>query len=128
VPLYVNFQGKVHRDWIDIDPAKIIAGVQAGADLPSTSQPSPEDFAQAYAAAEEGATEILAITITSGMSGTFQSANLAAKDAPCRSRSSTARTPAPASPSWCARRRGCATRAPSRDEIVGDPRGMKRRT
>jgi DegV family protein with EDD domain len=81
VPLYVNFQGKVHRDWIDIDPAKIIAGVQAGADLPKTSQPSPEDFTQAYASAvKEGATEILAITITSGMSGTYQSATLAAKD------------------------------------------------
>jgi DegV family protein with EDD domain len=82
VPLYVNFQGKVHRDWIDIDPAKIIAGVQAGADLPKTSQPSPEDFSKAYAkAVEEGATEILVITITSGMSGTYQSATLAAKDA-----------------------------------------------
>jgi len=82
VPLYVNFQGKVHRDWLDIDPAKIVAGVQAGADLPTTSQPSPEDFTQAYAAAvAEGATEILVVTITSGMSGTFQSANLAAKDA-----------------------------------------------
>ena len=82
VPLYVNFQGKVHRDWVDIDPGKIIAGVQAGADLPSTSQPSPEDFAKAYAAAvAEGATEILAITISSGISGTFQSANLAAKEA-----------------------------------------------
>jgi DegV family protein with EDD domain len=82
VPLYVNFQGKVHRDWIDIDPAKIIAGVQAGADLPKTSQPSPEDFAQAYASAvKEGATEVLVITITSGMSGTYQSATLAAKDA-----------------------------------------------
>ena len=82
VPLYVNFQGKVHRDWLDIDPARIVAGVQAGADLPTTSQPSPEDFTQAYAAAvAEGATEILVVTITSGMSGTFQSANLAAKDA-----------------------------------------------
>ncbi|MFU8889107.1 MAG: DegV family protein [Trueperaceae bacterium] len=82
VPLYVNFQGKVHRDWADIDPARIIAGVQAGADLPSTSQPSPEDFAKAYAeAVAAGATEILTITISSGISGTFQSANLAAKDA-----------------------------------------------
>ncbi|MFO8150869.1 MAG: DegV family protein [Trueperaceae bacterium] len=82
VPLYVNFQGKVHRDWVDIDPAKIIAGVQAGADLPSTSQPSPEDFAKAYAGAvADGATEILTITISSGISGTFQSANLAAKEA-----------------------------------------------
>jgi DegV family protein with EDD domain len=82
VPLYVNFQGKVHRDWVDIDPAKIIAGVQAGADLPSTSQPSPEDFTKAYAGAvADGATEILTITISSGISGTFQSANLAAKEA-----------------------------------------------
>lgn len=82
VPLYVNFQGKVHRDWVDIDPAKIIAGVQAGADLPSTSQPSPEDFTKAYSAAvADGATEILTITISSGISGTFQSANLAAKEA-----------------------------------------------
>ncbi len=81
VPLYVNFQGKMHRDWVDIDPARIVAGVQGGADLPSTSQPSPEDFATAYAKAiAAGATEILAITITSGMSGTFQSANLAAKE------------------------------------------------
>jgi DegV family protein with EDD domain len=81
VPLYVSFQGKVHRDWIDIDPARIVAGVQGGADLPTTSQPSPEDFSKAYAAAiAAGATEILAITITSGMSGTFQSANLAAKE------------------------------------------------
>jgi DegV family protein with EDD domain len=83
VPLYVHFQGEVYRDWIDIDPARIVAGVESGADLPSTSQPSPEDFSRAYAeAAAAGATEILTITITSGMSGTFQSANLAAKDAP----------------------------------------------
>ena len=41
VPLYVHFQGEVYRDWIDIDPARIVAGVEAGADLPSTSQPSP---------------------------------------------------------------------------------------
>ena len=82
VPLYVNFQGKVHQDWIDIDPAKIVAGVAAGADLPTTSQPSPEDFTKAYAAViAEGASEILVVTISSALSGTYQSANLAAKDA-----------------------------------------------
>lgn len=82
VPLYVNFQGKMHQDWIDIDPAKIIAGVQAGAALPTTSQPSPEDFAKAYTAAKAaGATEILVTTISSPLSGTYQSANIAAKEA-----------------------------------------------
>ncbi len=82
VPLYVAFQGKTHKDWVEISPKDIITGVQAGADLPSTSQPSPEDFAAAYRAAKEkGATEILVVTISSELSGTFQSANIAAKDA-----------------------------------------------
>jgi len=82
VPLYVNFQGKMHRDWIDITPAKIIEGVAAGADLPTTSQPSPQDFADAYArVVAAGADTILTITITSELSGTFQSANLAAEKA-----------------------------------------------
>ncbi len=82
VPLYVAFQGKTHKDWVEIAPKDIIAGVQAGADLPSTSQPSPEDFAAAYRSAkEQGATEILVVTISGELSGTFQSANLAAKEA-----------------------------------------------
>jgi DegV family protein with EDD domain len=82
VPLYVAFQGKTHKDWVEIAPKDIIAGVQAGADLPSTSQPSPEDFAAAYRSAKQkGATEILVVTISSELSGTFQSANLAAKEA-----------------------------------------------
>lgn len=82
VPLYVAFQGKTHKDWVEIQPKDIIAGVQAGADLPSTSQPSPEDFSVAYREAiAAGATEILVVTISSPLSGTFQSANLAAKDA-----------------------------------------------
>jgi DegV family protein with EDD domain len=82
VRLYVAFQGKTHKDWLEINPKDIIAGVQAGADLPSTSQPSPEDFAAAYRSAKaQGATEILVVTISSEISGTFQSANLAAKEA-----------------------------------------------
>ena len=82
VPLYVAFKGKTHKDWVEISPKDIIAGVQAGADLPSTSQPSPEDFSAAYRAAKaKGATEILVVTISSELSGTFQSANLAAKEA-----------------------------------------------
>ncbi|HZJ08503.1 MAG TPA: DegV family protein, partial [Trueperaceae bacterium] len=33
VPLYVNFQGETKRDWLDITPADIIAGVAAGDDV-----------------------------------------------------------------------------------------------
>jgi DegV family protein with EDD domain len=81
VSLYVNFQGKIHRDWADINPDVIISGVKGGAALPTTSQPSPEDFAQAYQAAiGAGASEILVVTISSAISGTYQSATLAAKE------------------------------------------------
>jgi DegV family protein with EDD domain len=80
VPLYVNFKGGVYRDWLEITPKDIVEGVQAGAPIPSTSQPSPQDFTDAYDAAKaEGADEILCITISSGLSGTYASATLAAE-------------------------------------------------
>ncbi len=83
VALNVHFQGQTHRDWLDITPADIIRGVQGGADLPTTSQPSPADFGKAYQdAAATGATEVLVVTISGELSGTYQSANLAAKDSP----------------------------------------------
>lgn len=78
VPLYVNFKGGTHKDWIEINPKDIVEGVAAGAGMPSTSQPSPEDFGSAYnEAVKQGAEEILCLTISSELSGTFQSANLA---------------------------------------------------
>ena len=82
VHLYVAFKGETHRDWIDITPKVIIEGVKAGADLPTTSQPSPEDFTTGYkAAVADGAEQILVITISSAISGTLQSANIAAESA-----------------------------------------------
>lgn len=83
VPLYVNFQGEVFKDWLEINPHDIVEGVRAGAAIPSTSQPSPQDFTEAFQrAAERGASEILCITISSKLSGTYGSATIAAKDAP----------------------------------------------
>lgn len=82
VPLYVTFKGEVYKDWLEISPHKIIEGVAEGADLPTTSQPSPQDFEEIYrAAAAEGAEQILCLTISSELSGTYQSANLAKESA-----------------------------------------------
>ena len=83
VPLYIEFEGKTHRDWVDISASDVIRGVELGADLPTTSQPTPKDFEDAYAAAvTEGAEAIICITISSDLSGTFQSANIAANTSP----------------------------------------------
>lgn len=83
VPLYIEFQGKTHRDWLDITPSDIIRGVEQGADLPTTSQPTPKDFEGVYAeAATGGAEAILCLTISSSLSGTYQSATIAAETSP----------------------------------------------
>lgn len=48
----------------------------------STSRPSPAAFLEAYEqAAAEGATEVLSVHVSSAMSGTYDSAELAARDA-----------------------------------------------
>ncbi len=81
VPLYVNFKDEVYKDWLEITPEEIIIRVNAGADLPKTSQPTPADFEAAYkAAVQAGAEEILCLTISSGLSGTYQSAKLAGQN------------------------------------------------
>jgi DegV family protein with EDD domain len=50
--------------------------------LPTTAQPSPQQFALAYErAAEEGADEIVAVTVTSKISGTYNSAVIALEHA-----------------------------------------------
>lgn len=83
VPLYVHFRDQVYKDWVEITPPEIVEGVRQGADVATTSQPTPEDFAEAYReAAADGAEQALVITLTSDLSGTHQSATLAAKEAP----------------------------------------------
>jgi len=79
VPLYVHFQGKTFKDWEEITPTDLFRGVNAGADLPTTSQPSPQDFEDAYTQALEHAERIISIHISSKLSGTFQSASIAAE-------------------------------------------------
>ena len=82
VPLYVNFKGQVLKDHLEINTSTIFEGVKGGAAMPSTSQPTPVDFENAFKKALEKAEHVLCLTISSGLSGTFQSANLAAQTLP----------------------------------------------
>lgn len=83
VPLYVHFKGETYKDWLEITPPELMRGIEGGADTPTTSQPTPEDFAVAYReAVEAGADAILVVALSQTLSGTYQSATLAAKDAP----------------------------------------------
>ncbi len=79
VPLYVHFLGDTYKDWEEVRPADIFKGVREGGELPTTSQPSPQDFESAYEAALERAERVLSIHISSKLSGTYQSASIAAE-------------------------------------------------
>jgi DegV family protein with EDD domain len=80
VPLYVLFGGEMHRDGLDITPTDLFKGLREGKKTPSTSQPSPAEFAQVYSKALETASEVLSIHISGQLSGTVGSARLAAQD------------------------------------------------
>lgn len=80
VPLYVLFGGQMYRDGLEITPTDLFAGLREGKKTPSTSQPSPAEFASAYTAALEHADEVLSVHISAKLSGTVGSAQLAARD------------------------------------------------
>lgn len=78
VPLTVVVDGDEYREFVDMGADEFYERVAAGAKV-STSQPPPGLFVEAYeAAAEAGADKIVSLHIGSGMSGTVNSARLAA--------------------------------------------------
>jgi DegV family protein with EDD domain len=81
VPMYVVWGDEVFRDGVDLQPQAFYRRLDEKADHPTTSHPTPEDFLAVYEqAVRDGAEEIVAITISSGMSGAFQSAQQAARE------------------------------------------------
>jgi DegV family protein with EDD domain len=83
VPLKVLFGDTTYLDWIDLTPEAFYKKLTTSPVLPKTSQPSPADFAAVYAAlAEQGCDEIVSIHLTAALSGTFESATLAASGSP----------------------------------------------
>ncbi len=79
VPLYVHLGGQTYRDWEEVAPKEVFQKVRTGEGFPTTSQPSPQDFARVYEEAVKGADRVLSIHISSRLSGTVQSAQLAAE-------------------------------------------------
>jgi DegV family protein with EDD domain len=83
VPLKVLFGEQTFLDWVELQPAEFYERLAKAPVLPKTSQPSPAEFLAAYKGlAEQGVEEIVSIHISSALSGTVQSASLAAADSP----------------------------------------------
>ncbi len=79
VPLYVRFGDETYRDYLELGPAEFYEKLRVSPVTPATAQPTPQDFVSAYEslAAYE---RIYSLHVSAKVSGTFQSAELAAQE------------------------------------------------
>jgi len=79
VPLYVRFGDDTYRDYVELGPSEFYEKLRTSPVTPATAQPTPQDFVDAY---EELASfeRIYSLHVSSKVSGTFQSAELAAQE------------------------------------------------
>ena len=79
VPLYVRFGDETYRDYVELGPAEFYEKLRVSPVTPATAQPTPQDFVSAY---EDlgGYERIYSLHVSAKVSGTFQSAELAAQE------------------------------------------------
>ena len=74
VPVYVRFGEEVYRDRIEMTTDEFYHRLVHGSIWPTTTQPSPGDFVDVYNRLSSETDEILVITLSSKLSGTYESA------------------------------------------------------
>ena len=79
IPQILNWEGQSLLDQIDITTAQFYERLPQSKDLPKTSQPSPGQFTEHFEKVAEGAESIVAVFVSSALSGTIQSAHLGAQ-------------------------------------------------
>lgn len=82
VPLLIEMDGKMYRSGEDLYPEEFYDLLKDAQGLPTTSQPSPQDFADLYRSLAKDDPDILSVHMSSGLSGTYNSARLGAEMVP----------------------------------------------
>ena len=82
VPLTVHFGEKEYLSGITISPQQFYEMLVESEELPTTSQPTPAAFEDAFEKAVEEGYEVVCLTCSGKLSGTCQSANIAAAEFP----------------------------------------------
>lgn len=80
LPLRVIFGDTEYRDGIDITRKEFYEKLVEGDEIPKTSQITPFEFGEAIKATREAGEDVLVITMSSKLSGTYQSAAVAASE------------------------------------------------
>lgn len=82
VPIQVLLDSKTYYDGVDISSHEIAEALMSSQHV-TTSKPTPHQFLEAYQrAAQQGAQAIISVHLSAALSGTYDSARLAARDAP----------------------------------------------
>ncbi len=80
IPLQVHFGEETYRDGVDITNADFFARLRTADTLPHTSQINPDEFVSFFRPYLEAGDEVVGIFLSSKLSGTFQSACIAADE------------------------------------------------
>ncbi|MGI6374985.1 MAG: DegV family protein [Anaerolineae bacterium] len=81
-PLLINLDGRTYRSGVDIEPGEFYHLLADSHSFPTTTQPSPGDFAELYRRLAVDDPDILSIHISSGLSGTLNAARIGAEMTP----------------------------------------------
>jgi fatty acid kinase/fatty acid kinase fatty acid binding subunit len=81
VPLQVIFGDSTFRDRVELKPEDFYRRLRHSRELPTTSQPAPAEFAEAFRSARAEAAQVVAVLLGSALSGTFASAQAAVRSA-----------------------------------------------
>lgn len=81
VPAIVNFGTDTYLNKAELKEDEFYRMLAEAAEIPTTSQPTPSQFAAAYSQAfDQGAEQIVVVTVSSKLSGTYSSAVLGAEE------------------------------------------------
>lgn len=79
VPLLVRFGDETFRDGIDLSASAFLTKLRESDVTPKTSQPAVSDFESVFREALSRDHDVVCVTISAGLSGTFNAARLAAE-------------------------------------------------
>ena len=79
VPLSVQFGTQSYKEKIDLTTEEFYQKMSASSDLPKTSQPAPQLWLEVFEKAVQTKDQLIVMTLSSGLSGTYQSACMAAE-------------------------------------------------
>lgn len=80
LPMSITFGDEVFYDGVTLSHSEFYMKLIESDELPKTSLIAPASFADAFEEAKNAGEKVIAITISGGLSGTYQSAVLAAED------------------------------------------------